>query len=64
MNADLLFEIVQDKNWTALQTEFDLYVAQPSFFSGTVSKGSPYITSVAMGMWAAISTRDSGTISM
>lgn len=49
MNADLL-EIVQNYNWTALQTEFDLYVSQPSFFSGTVTRGSPYITNVAMGV--------------
>ena len=45
MKRDLR-EVQQNYEWTALQTEFDLYVAQPAFALGDVSIGSNLVLNV------------------
>jgi hypothetical protein len=45
VNRDLR-ELQQDKDWTAFQTEYDLYVQPPIFLVGNVAQGTNVISNV------------------
>lgn len=46
-NRDLR-ELQQNYEWTALQNEFDLYVAQPTNYIGTTTLGSYFVTNIKL----------------